>query len=806
MVSAVLFLALRSPYVVVFALLGPVIALASWWEARRQHRLSLLTQEAAAREEEAREELTRRRNDEAHRAQQLERYPHPTRWLDNPLWQPPQGDRGPTIRLGLAALPAASGAIAPGMPYLLEAPQGIAVVGPPQHTEGAWQALVAQVLVHCPRGTLTGFDALWPDDSAPQARIVVPWGVEGRMIVQRCDRDDEVDPGVEMVIRLTRAGSGDLYRRGVLEYRSIALDKLTTHDARWVRDYLTRRHPDASRVRSEPPPVSRSQLVVQWAPGKWRDLVSCGPHAVVWGQSGSGKTVLLRTLVHSLARRYTPEQVQVVWIDFKGGSGALGLTSLPHVVGVLTDLQPHRVSRVYQGLAAEIRKRETLLANHGVSDLSELSEGVLCPRTLVVIDEVGIVLRDYPQWNELLTDLSSRGRALGLHLVIAGQRLQGQVPRSVLANASLRMCLRVGDVTEALDFLCTAHPAQIDTLLGAPPGSVLVSDASEVSSSTVVSEIEGDVRAGTGVPLWCEPLPPRIDSGPANALAIMDDPARQSQPPLLLADIPSGMVVVTGDSGSGHSTLLSRWVRASADADSVFTSTESVAFTDEILTLLRDPQRIPRVILVDRVDRICRSQSESYREWMMGCLVRLARIAADQPSPQHLVITAAPDSPEAQALARESVTQLFLASRHRPLHDSANVLIPPDAPVGCVQWNSMVGQVIAAPPRDRASVIEHCSESATRDDLVVSGIDDIPGSISVAESDERFFDIERAYRRSRLVLVGASGETLRALRIPPVPATEPTHGWRLGPSGAELIRIEPLRLGENRIDADRVNS
>ena len=118
----------------------------------------------------------------------------------------------------------------------------------------------------------------------------------------------------------------------------------------------------------------------------------------------------------------------------------------------------------------------------------------------------------------------------------------------------------------------------------------------------------------------------------------------------------------------------------------------------------------------------------------------------------------------------------------------------------------MVGQVIAAPPRDRASVIEHCSESATRDDLVVSGIDDIPGSISVAESDERFFDIERAYRRSRLVLVGASGETLRALRIPPVPATEPTRGWRLGPSGAELIRIEPLRLGENRIDADRVNS
>jgi hypothetical protein len=92
------------------------------------------------------------------------------------------------------------------------------------------------------------------------------------------------------------------------------------------------------------------------------------------------------------------------------------------------------------------------------------------------------------------------------------------------------------------------------------------------------------------------------------------------------------------------------------------------------------------------------------------------------------------------------------------------------------------------------------------EDLIVSGVDGVPGAISVAEVDEHFFDLERAYRLSRLVLAGVSGDALRALRIPPVPATSATQGWRLGPSGAELIQIEPLPLGEDRIDADRVDS
>ena len=805
-VSGVLFLLIRSPYVAVFALLGPVMALATWWDAKRHYRHAQKQNEEALRDDERRIEREQQRDDEAFRARQLERYPHPSRWLDNPLWQPRQGERGVMIRLGLGSAPRQSGRLLTGVPYLLDQPAGIALVGPRQLTETIWRALVAQVLIHCPRRAIPSFNALWPKDSEPNAQLTLPLVADRQVLLQRCDRDEDVDPGIDVVLRVTRGGSGDLYRSGVLEYRALQLDQLTSHEARWVRQYLDERHRPVGTPALDPPPAERGNLVLQWAPGQWRDLVECGPHAVVWGQSGSGKTVMLRTIVDSISRRYTPEQVQVVWIDFKGGTGAIGLSSLPHLVGVLTDLQPYRVSRVYEGLAAEIRRREVLLGSHGVNDLAALPGDVVCPRTLIVIDEVAIVLRDYPQWNDLLADLAARGRALGLHLAVAGQRISGQVPRSVLANASLRLCLRIGDPSEAHDILSTAHSTHIDALVGAPPGTLLVSDGSQVVTSRVESVEIGDIKKGKGVPLWCEPLPARIESGPGTALAIMDDPALQSQPPLPLADIPSGMVVVTGDSGSGHSTLLQRWARVCGDTRAAMLSSDPVPFTAEILSLLRNPTTLPALIGVDRIDRIFRGQSESYREWVVGLLSRLGQAASDQHSACHLVVTTAAHSPEAQVLGRASSSQMLLRSAHRPAQIPSESLIPPDAPPGALQWKGKCGQVILTPLTASDGEKSGPEGLSGGDDLVVSGVDGVPGAISVTDADERFFDLERAYRLSCLVLVGVSGDALRALRIPPVPATSATQGWRLGPSGAELIQLEPLALGEDRIDADRVDS
>lgn len=115
-VSGVLFLLIRSPYVAVFALLGPVMALATWWEAKRHYRQSQKQNEEALRDDERRIEREQGRDDEAFRARQLERYPHPSRWLDNPLWQPQHGERGVMIRLGLCSAPRQSGRLLTGVP------------------------------------------------------------------------------------------------------------------------------------------------------------------------------------------------------------------------------------------------------------------------------------------------------------------------------------------------------------------------------------------------------------------------------------------------------------------------------------------------------------------------------------------------------------------------------------------------------------------------------------------------------------------------------------------------------------------
>ena len=91
--------------------------------------------------------------------------------------------------------------------------------------------------------------------------------------------------------------------------------------------------------------------------------------------------------------------------------------------------------------------------------------------------------------------------------------------------------------------------------------------------------------------------------------------------------------------------------------------------------------------------------------------------------------------------------------------------------------------------------------------VVCQEIDDAiecANAITLAQADERFFDLERAYRSGRLVLVGVTGDALRALRIPPVPATASPQGWLLGPAGIALVRLEGLGALEDRIDADRV--
>lgn len=182
------------------------------------------------------------------------------------------------------------------------------------------------------------------------------------------------------------------------------------------------------------------------------DLVRDGPHLLVAGTTGSGKSELLQTLVLGLALRRSPADLALVLVDFKGGSSLGACPRLPHVVGQVTDLEQGLAARALAGLRAELRRRERVLAAHGVPDVAALPPGTL-PRLVVVIDEFRALADDLPEFLPALLRVAAQGRSLGVHLVLATQRPGGAVGPDLRANVGARLALRVTDPLESRDVL-----------------------------------------------------------------------------------------------------------------------------------------------------------------------------------------------------------------------------------------------------------------------------------------------------------------------------------------------------------------
>ncbi|MEJ7583384.1 MAG: FtsK/SpoIIIE domain-containing protein [Acidimicrobiales bacterium] len=195
------------------------------------------------------------------------------------------------------------------------------------------------------------------------------------------------------------------------------------------------------------------------------DLVRDGPHALVAGTTGAGKSELLRSLVAGLAASSPPDHLAFVLVDFKGGSAFDQCARLPHTVGLVTDLDAHLAERALRCLEAELRHRERLLRTHGVSDLLEYrrrprpSEPL--PRLMVVVDEFATLKAELPDFVESLVGIAQRGRSLGVHLVLATQRPTGAVNDNIRANTNLRIALRVQDVADSKDIIDVPDAARI---------------------------------------------------------------------------------------------------------------------------------------------------------------------------------------------------------------------------------------------------------------------------------------------------------------------------------------------------------
>ncbi|WP_043599021.1 FtsK/SpoIIIE domain-containing protein [Cellulomonas flavigena] len=333
------------------------------------------------------------------------------------------------------------------------------------------------------------------------------------------------------------------------------------------------------------------------------DLVRDGPHVLVAGTTGAGKSELLTTAVLGLALTHPPRRLALLLVDFKGGTGLGPLAGLPHVVDHVHDLDVAAARRTLAGLRAELRRRERLLAAAGCTDVADLDPAspTTPARLLVVVDELRALVDDLPDAAATLARLAAQGRALGVHLVLATQRPAGAVPADLRANVTLRLAMRVADEEDSRDVLGCPDAAHLDP--AAPGGALLRSGSGPVVSVQVAraryrrnappvrllasvpvpgavawrapAVADDDVAAwvaacrdaardlaGPGVP-WQPALPDRVAAddvapaadGTALLVAVADLPDEQRRAPLRWGDA-HGHLLVLGGPRSGRTTTL----------------------------------------------------------------------------------------------------------------------------------------------------------------------------------------------------------------------------------------------------------
>jgi DNA segregation ATPase FtsK/SpoIIIE, S-DNA-T family len=196
----------------------------------------------------------------------------------------------------------------------------------------------------------------------------------------------------------------------------------------------------------------------------WLDFVADGPHALVGGTTGAGKSELLRTMVAGLAASVDPDHLTFVLVDFKGGSAFDECAKLPHTVGMVTDLDEHLAERALRCLEAELRYRERLLRDAAALDLPDyLRKGAAqaLPRLVVIIDEFATLKAELPDFIDALVGVAQRGRSLGVHMLLATQRPQGAISENIRANTNLRIALRMQDTNDSRDVIDVNDAAAI---------------------------------------------------------------------------------------------------------------------------------------------------------------------------------------------------------------------------------------------------------------------------------------------------------------------------------------------------------
>ncbi|MUN40423.1 type VII secretion protein EccCa [Actinomadura litoris] len=201
-----------------------------------------------------------------------------------------------------------------------------------------------------------------------------------------------------------------------------------------------------------------------------------GPHGLCVGATGSGKSELLRTLVLALAATHGPEQASMVLVDYKGGATFAPFDGLPHVAGVITNLEDDAglIERVYASLSGEVQRRQQVLRDAGnIANIGDYNHQrgqrpdlPPLPHLLVIIDEFGELLTARPDFIELFLSIGRIGRSIGVHLLLSSQRIESGKLRGLETYLSYRIGLRTFSEEESRTVLDSPDAFHLPALPG----------------------------------------------------------------------------------------------------------------------------------------------------------------------------------------------------------------------------------------------------------------------------------------------------------------------------------------------------
>lgn len=276
------------------------------------------------------------------------------------------------------------------------------------------------------------------------------------------------------------------------------------------------------------------------------DLARDGPHGLIVGSTGSGKSELLKLITSSLLVSVNAP-IELVLIDFKGGAGLRDLSRHPSSLTLITDLDKERQERFWHYLGGELKSREVLLSQQGVSSISESST---LKRMLVLADELPAIVASHPLALPTLEAIAARGRSLGVHLIATSQSLSG-IPRALITNLTLRFAIGVTDPGDLISLVPTMRAT---SATGSRALAIWGSNTSWFDFPMIkeLPSLNQEKESPEKVFAWTEGLPTKITFD-NETLGIIDIPSEQRFEKLNISMMVGSSLLIVGASQSGKS-------------------------------------------------------------------------------------------------------------------------------------------------------------------------------------------------------------------------------------------------------------